>query len=110
MARQGKSNEFVTKSTLKKAKLAAAKARQDLAGEFDTEADVKANTSDLDDVDVNPVQIPRKTNLALASSLAPPILTAQDIQARSLSPTATVVVHEESFAPPPIQKISLADP
>ena len=94
MARQGKSSESPTKSALKKAKPTATKARQDLAGEFDTETDVKDNTPDLDVFDVSLMRIPRKTNLAPVSSLAPPVLTAQDIQARSLTPPVTVVVHD----------------
>ena len=55
MARQGKASEFPAKSALKKGKRAAAKDRKDLAGEFNTATDVKANTPDLDTVDVSPV-------------------------------------------------------
>ena len=86
MVRQGKSSESLTKSALKKAKRAAAKAQQDLARVFDTKIDKEANTPDLDAVDVSPVQIPRKTDVASVSSLAPPVQMSQNIQARSLTP------------------------
>ena len=79
MIYQGKSKKSLTKSSLKKAKRAAARARQDLAGVFDTESDKDLNTPDLDAVDVSPVRIPMKSDVTPASSLAPPTPTAQVI-------------------------------
>ena len=76
---QGKSKKSLTKSTLKKAKRVVARARQDLAGVFDTESDKDLNTPDLDAVDVSPVRIPMKSDVTPASSLAPPTPTAQVI-------------------------------
>ena len=76
MARQGKGTESPTKSALKKAKPAAAKARHDLAGEFSTQSPKDAYTQDLDAVNVSPVQISKKLKVVPASSLAPPSPTS----------------------------------
>ena len=78
MAPQGKGTESPNKSNLKKAKRAAAKSRQDLAGVFDTNSPKDVNMSDLDTVDVSPVQIPRKSNVVPELILATPSPTVQD--------------------------------
>ena len=85
MARQGKGTESLTKSALKKAKRAAAKARQDLAGVFATESAKYVNTPDLDVVDASPVQIHKKLDVVPASSLAPPSPMEQETQDKSLA-------------------------
>ena len=103
MARQGKTSESPSKSALKKAKRAAAKAKQDLAKEFATAANIEANTLDLDTVNVIPVQIPRKFDLNSASILATHVVTAQDIPTSTLAPPAIVIIHEQSFSPLSIQ-------
>ena len=104
MARQGKSTESPTKSALKKAKRAAAKAYQDLTGEFATESPKDVKTPDLDTVVVSPVQIPKKSDVVPASSLAPSSPTGQDDQDRLLAPPEIVTTPNQSFAPPPIQE------
>ena len=92
MPSQGKSNKSPTKSALKKAKRAAARARQDLAWVFDTESDKDTNTPDLDDIDVVPVRIPKKSDVDPAYCLAPPAPTMQDIQTESIKLRENVVI------------------
>ena len=70
MARQGKT-ESPTKTAARKAKKAAAKARQDLAGAFATESSKSCFDVDLDAVDESLTQIPKKPDKIPASSTAP---------------------------------------
>ena len=104
MARQGKGIKSPTKLVPKKAKRAATKARQDLAGAFTTESVKNVITPDLDASNASPVWIPKKFDVIPASSLAPPSSTAKDIQDRSQAPPETVTIPKQSVAPPPIQK------
>ena len=104
MARQGKDTKFLTKSALKKAKHAAAKARQDLAGAFATESVHDIITPPQDSVNKSPVRIPKNPKVITVSSLAPPSPTVKDIQDRLEEPPETVTIPKKSFDPPPLQE------
>ena len=103
MACEGKSTESPIKSALKRMKCAAAKSRQDLAEEFSTKSPKGVYTPDPDAVDVSPVQIPKKSKVIPASSLALPSPTVQEAQDRSIASPETVTIPNQSFAPPSIQ-------
>ena len=104
MARQGKSTESPTKSGLKTAKRAAAKARQDLIEEFATKSSKDVYTPDTDAVDVSLVRIPKKLKVVPVLSLAPPSPTTQDTQDRSIAPPETVTIPSQYFSPLTIQE------
>ena len=74
------------KSAQKKAKRAASKARQDLAGVFATKSVRDAIKLSLDKVDESPVSIPKKFEVVPVASLALPFPTAKDTQERLENP------------------------
>ena len=104
MTRQGKGTKSATKSTLKKVKRVAAKARKDLAGAFTTKSVHDIITSPLDAVNESPVQIPKKSEVIPALSLALPSPTAKFIQDRLQAPPETVTIPNQSFTPPSLQE------
>ena len=105
MARLGTNKDYMSKSASKKAKRASAKGMQDLGEEFSYENSKTAQPEPVA-VDVSPVQIPKKLKVVPASSLAPPSLTAQDNQERSLKPPDTVTIPSRSSAPPSSKRLS----
>ena len=101
MAKQGKTDS-PTKAVIKKAKKAAAKARQDLAGAFATESRKTSYDVELDAVDESLTQIPKNPNRILASSTAPQYSPAK-IQWDLKDPPKEIVIPANPTAPPPNQ-------
>ena len=91
-----------TKSSQKKAKRAAAKARQDIAGALPTKSVRDAIKPPQDTVYKIPERIPKKSEVIPVLSLAPPSPRAKDTQERLENPSETVTIPSQSFAPPPL--------
>ena len=102
MARLEKSTDSPSKPASKKARRAAAKAKQDLDAGFVCEIPKTAQPDPVA-VDASLVKISRKPKVVPALILAPPSSTAQDTQDRSYKPPEAVTIPSCSFAPPPIQ-------
>ena len=92
MGRQRNGTESPNKSTLEKAKRAAVKACQDLAGAFTTESEKDVTGPDLDAVDASPVQIPKKSVMIPASSPDPHSSSSKVTHASLQKPPETVTI------------------
>ena len=92
------------KTALKRAKLAAAKAKQDLTEELSTTTDTDAKPPDLDVVNASMVRILRKFDPPPVLSPALPVLQAHVVQATiPKAPPVTVIIPAQPFDPLPVQ-------